>query len=283
MGGEPTSAPGIVLNVDEVEVIRDHYQSSREEDRIVEGLGQLELLRTQEVLRRHLPAPPARILDVGGATGAHADWLAADGYQVHVVDLTSRHVELVGHTLGSRGVTAEVGDARWLSQENGSFDCVLLLGPLYHLTEHAERVQALGEARRVVRSGGIVAVAAINRFASLFDGLTRGYLFDPEFQTIVARDLAEGQHRNPGNREHWFTTAYLHEPVELGEEIEQVGLEMIALVGIEGLAGWLPGLGDRWATDDGREVILASARAVESEPALLGLSGHLLAVARLPV
>lgn len=269
--------------MDDVEAIREHYQSGREENRIVEGLGQLELLRTQEVLRRHLPGPPARILDVGGATGVHADWLAADGYQVHVVDLTPRHVELVERTLGSRGVTAEVGDARRLSQENDSYDCVLLLGPLYHLTEHAERSQALGEANRVVRPGGIVAVAAINRFASLFDGLARGYLFDPEFRTIVTRDLAEGQHRNPDNREHWFTTAYLHEASEFREEVEEVGLEMIALVGIEGLAGWLTGLGDRWDTQDGRDVILSSARAIESEPALLGLSGHLLAVARSPV
>ncbi len=212
--GKAHTGPGIVSDVDEVEAIRAHYQSGHEEDRIVEGLGQLELLRTQEVLRRHLPAPPARILDVGGGTGVHADWLAADGYQVHVVDLTPRHIELVQHTLGRRGVTGEIGDARQLSQGEDSFDCVLLLGPLYHLTERADRNRALGEARRVVRPHGMVAVAAINRFASLFDGLARGYLFDPEFQTIVRRDLAEGQHRNPDHREHWFTTAYLHEAAE---------------------------------------------------------------------
>ena len=46
-----------------------HYESIREEDRISSGLGQLEFLRVQEVLRRHLPAPPARVLDVGGGTG----------------------------------------------------------------------------------------------------------------------------------------------------------------------------------------------------------------------
>ena len=51
------------------------------------GLAELELVRTREVLRRHLPPPPARVLDVGGGTGVHARWLLADGYQVHLVDL----------------------------------------------------------------------------------------------------------------------------------------------------------------------------------------------------
>ena len=266
--------------MDSVEAITGHYESIREEDRITSGLGQLELLRTQEVLRRHLPAPPARILDVGGATGVHAAWLAADGYQVHVVDLTPRHVERVAEELGSLGVTAELGDARRLRQSDASVDSVLLLGPLYHLTDRSERLLALQEAARVARPGGGIAVAAISRFASLFDGLARGFLFDPEFQPIVERDLAEGQHRNPDDREHWFTTAYLHDPEQLRQEVASVGLEVVDLVGIEGLAGWLGHLGDRWETPEGRAAILYSARAIEREPSLLGLSGHLLAMAR---
>jgi ubiquinone/menaquinone biosynthesis C-methylase UbiE len=266
--------------VDDSETIAGHYESVREEHRIAGGMGRLELVRTQEVLRRHLPAPPARILDVGGGTGVHAEWLSADGYQVHVVDLTLRHVEKVVHDLGSRGVTAEIGDARQLRQADDTFDCVLLLGPLYHLTERAQRIQALREAMRVVRPSGVIAVAAISRFASLFDGLARGFLFDPEFRPIVDRDLAEGQHRNPNDREHWFTTAYLHHPEQLQQEITSVGLTVLDLVGVEGLAGWLGDLGGQWDTDEGRDTILYAARAIEHEPSLLGLSGHLLAVAQ---
>ncbi len=65
--------------MEEVDAVVGHYEAIREEERITEGLGQLELLRTQEILRRHLPPPPARLLDVGGATGVHASWLAAHG------------------------------------------------------------------------------------------------------------------------------------------------------------------------------------------------------------
>jgi SAM-dependent methyltransferase len=268
--------------VDDGEAILRHYDTIREDQRITVGLGQLELVRTQEILRRHLPPPPARILDVGGATGVHASWLAEDGYRVHVVDLTPRHVEMVRGDLGPRGVTADVGDARHLDQADDSFDVVLLFGPLYHLTDHTERRQALREAIRVVGPGGLVAVAAVSRFASLFDGLARGFLFDPEFRRIVDQDLADGQHRNPDERPHWFTTAYFHHPDELRRELEEAGLSVIDLVGVEGLAGWLEHLADAWESREGREVILDASRAVEREPTLLGLSAHLLAVARAP-
>src|SRR2546425_749697 len=86
--------------------------------------------------------------------------------------LGRRPVEQAGLPAGpGRRIPAEVGDARVLRAGDGSVDAVLLLGPLYHLTDRAERLQALDEARRVVRQGGPVFVAAISRFASLLDGL----------------------------------------------------------------------------------------------------------------
>ena len=179
--------------MDETEQVVQHYESIREENRLAEGLGQLELVRTQEILRRFLPAPPAKVVDVGGGPGVHARWLAEDGYQVHLVDLTPRHLTIAEMELGRR-ITTEVGDARALAQPDNTFDAALLLGPLYHLTSRTDRVQVLSEAARVVRPGGIVAAAAISRFASLFDGLARGYLFDRRFKAIVERDLSDGQH-----------------------------------------------------------------------------------------
>jgi 2-polyprenyl-3-methyl-5-hydroxy-6-metoxy-1,4-benzoquinol methylase len=140
-----------------------HYQTHHEEARISEGYGRLELLRAQEVLRRHLPRPPAKVLDVGGATGVHAQWLATDGYQVHLIDLAPRHVAKTNADLGQLGVTAEVGDARHLQVADSSYDVVLLFGPLYHLTERQDRLCSLREAARVVRPAGVVAVAAVSR------------------------------------------------------------------------------------------------------------------------
>jgi len=262
------------------EIVR-HYESNDEGRRITTGLGRLELLRTQELLRRHLPDRPARIIDLGGATGVHASWLATDGHDVHVVDLLAHHVEETLRQGGGSGrITAEVGDARQLPVLDESFDAALLLGRLYHLTDRDDRQRAWAEARRVVRPGGVIFGAAISRFASLFDGLSTQFLFEPEFRKIAERDLSEGQHRNRTDRAEWFTTAFFHHPDELRAEAQDSGLEVVELVGVEGMAKWLPQLEDRWATPEGQETILFSARCVETEPTLLGLSAHLLIVTR---
>jgi SAM-dependent methyltransferase len=263
---------------DERDEVLSHYQTIEEESRLHGGVGQIEFLRTQEVLRRHLPPAPARILDVGGATGIHARWLAELGYEVTLVDLALRHVEIASSTLAPLGVQVHQGDARSLPAPTSSFDAVLLLGPLYHLQDSTDRLRVWREARRVVRSGGIVAGAAISRFASLFDGLARGFLFDSEFQGIVRQDLATGRHLNPNRRPGWFTTAYLHHPDELPAEAEAAGLTVLELVGLEGLSGWLPFQEDRWDSPADRETILGAARIVENEPSLVGLSAHLLLV-----
>ncbi|HYW26004.1 MAG TPA: methyltransferase domain-containing protein [Terriglobales bacterium] len=267
------------------EVVRHYRDQIDEGQRLAHGLGQLELLRTREIVRRHLPDGPLRILDVGGATGVHAAWLAEDGHQVHIVDPVAAQVARALESPAARAgrITAEVGDARRLAAGQASFDAVLLLGPLYHLTERADRLTALAEARRVVKPGGPVFAAAISRFASLFDGLARGFLFEPGFQDIVERDLRDGQHRNPTDHPHWFTTAYFHHPDELEAELRTSGLSVREVLGVEGLAGWLGHLADRWHDPSAREVILRSARAVEAETGLRGLSAHLLGVTARPV
>lgn len=250
----------------------------REEDRLLKGVGRIEFLRTQEVLRRHLPRPPARVLDVGGATGVHASWLADDGYTVQLVDVAPRHVNQARVELSAKDVVVSMGDARALPVPDRSHDAVLLLGPLYHLPERPDRVRAWREAKRVVRSGGVVVGAAISRFASLFDGLVRGFLFDSDFREVVDHDLQHGRHENPECRPHWFTTAYFHHPGELAEEASDAGMRPFELVGLEGLPGWLPDLQERWASKADREIILDAARRVESEPALAGLSAHILQI-----
>jgi 2-polyprenyl-3-methyl-5-hydroxy-6-metoxy-1,4-benzoquinol methylase len=258
-----------------------HYERETDEDlRLRQGMGELELLRTQEIIRRHLTDPPQRILDVGGGSGIHAEWLLTDGHQVHLIDPMPSHVEQALESLGDReGFSAEVGDAWRIDAPSHSYDAVLLLGPLYHLTESSDRVAAWSEARRLVTHHGHVFAAAITRYASLFDGLSRGWLFDQRFRAIAEQDLADGQHRNPTSEPGLFTTAYFHHPDELAEEAAGAGLRLIELVGVEGLASWIPELATRWENPDDRETILFSARAIESEPSLRGLSAHLLAVA----
>ena len=132
------------------EAVRDFYELGMEAERLASGTGALELARSQELLLRHLPPPPADVLDVGGGPGVYSSWLALLGYRVRLIDPVPLHVAqamLVGRSQPDRPFDAIIGDALRLEEPDGEWDAVLLMGPLYHLTERSERMAALVEAR----------------------------------------------------------------------------------------------------------------------------------------
>lgn len=255
-----------------------YYARGEEDGRLRDGAGRLEFWRTQEVLRRLLPAAPARVLDVGGGSGVHAAWLAADGHHVELVDPVPLHVAQAAEL---PGVTARQGDARALQAADDSVDVVLLLGPLYHLTERADRVTALAEAARVVRPGGLVVAATINRWSALHDLLNQGRYFEAGTGDCVRAGLEDGRHRPPTHGP-LFTTAYLHRPDEVAAEFADAGLEPAGQYGVEG-AAWLMADVVEWLDDpERRELVLDTVRRTESVPSLLGVSGHLLTAGTAP-
>jgi ubiquinone/menaquinone biosynthesis C-methylase UbiE len=260
-----------------------HYQEVDEDSRLQTGVFQLEFVRTQELVLRHLPSTPATILDIGGGSGVYARWLASLGYEVQLIDPVPKHVEqaLARSTRQQKAIASmRIGDARHLAENDASADAALLLGPLYHLTERNDRLACLKEAFRVLRIGGIVCAAGISRFASLLDSLSHGFFEDPAFQPIVERDLREGQHRNATENPLYFTTAYFHEPEELASELSAVGFRLQELTAIEG-PGWLARDFDRlWRDDVQRERLLAHIRTVEHERALIGASAHIMAIGK---
>jgi ubiquinone/menaquinone biosynthesis C-methylase UbiE len=260
-----------------------YYAKFPEESRLGLGSFRLEFERTKEILTRVLPRPPARIIDVGGAAGAYSAWLAEQGYNVHLVDASPRLVEEArkrSASLATPIASLTVGDARRLPQADGSAAAVLVMGPLYHLPSPADRATSLREALRVLARDGIAVVAAISRYASALDGLARKLSLDPRFVKIRDRDLADGQHRNDTDNSDYFTTAYFHRPDDLRSELEAAGFRDVRVLGVEG-PGWiLPDFDTRWENVELRKDLIDVARALESEPSVIGISAHLLGLGR---
>ena len=260
-----------------------HYEQGDEIQRLSSSLGQLEETRMRELIERHLPAAPAVIYDVGGGPGGYACWLARRGYEVHLVDPVPLHVEQASAASQAQPdhpiADLCAGDARHLDRVDNSVDVVLMLGPLYHLTERNQRIAALRESYRILREGGIIFAVAISRYASTLRGMTDG-IMDPEYIKIVDRALRDGQHRNPNEHPAYFTTAYLHRPEELESEIEAVGFDVEGLFGIQGPGWLLQNLEEQWADRNCRERLLNIARSLESEPSVIGVSTHIMAIAR---
>ncbi|MFF2061094.1 class I SAM-dependent methyltransferase [Streptomyces sp. NPDC058200] len=239
--------------------------------------GRMELVRTQELLRRFLPPAPARVLDVGGGTGIHAEWLVKDGYDVTLVDPVPRHVEAASAVCPSA-----VGDARDLSEPSDSFDVVQLLGPLYHLPDATDRQKALAEAFRVARPGGMVAAAAINRYASLFEHVTYAHLHTNRIHDSVSKILETAVYDGARG----FALSYFHRAEELVAELVASGLADVQVFGIEGPAWSLVKATEQQPGEGPTDELIASAmdaaRMAEPYPELLAASSHLLAVGRVP-
>lgn len=248
----------------------DHYD---EIDRLsTNAFGRLEFERTKELLARFLPPAPARVLDVGGGPGVYAAWLASLGYEVTLVDPVARHREQAA----AHGTFAvEDGDARALTAPDGSFDAVLMLGPLYHLVDPADRARALAEARRVAGTGGVVAAAFISRHAPIIDLAANARMDD-----TMVEHLSELRHSGYNDPATGFTVAYFHTVEEIRADFAGGGLGDPAVYAIEGPL--TPVLAGGYAEDrpDVFEAALRAARLVEDDPAMLAATAHVLAVAR---
>jgi ubiquinone/menaquinone biosynthesis C-methylase UbiE len=264
--------------------IQKHYESVDEAGRLDHTENEIEKVRTQELLAWYLPPPPADILDLGGGAGVYAFWLAERGYQVNLIDGTPRHIEQARAAAQQAGAyplaSIEVGDARQLALEDNSFDGVLLFGPLYHLTKRGDRITALRETLRVLRPGGVLMAASINRFASTIAGMLEGLVNDETFTPIYEQDLRDGQHRNPTDNTAFFTTAYFHYPQELIDELLESGFRFEALLAVEGPARLTKNFAEQWGIPEMRERILKIVRHVEAEPTLWGVSAHIMAIGK---
>ena len=263
----------------------EYYRLGREEERLTRGYGLVEFARTCELLTRFLPTPSCRVLDVGGGTGTYARWLSVQGHVVTLLDAMPEHVVRAQELGGLEA--ARLGDARALPFPDASFDALLLLGPMYHLTDHTDRQQALGEAARCLKSGGVLLVAGIPRPAAILSDFSRGVT--PEEAEKYFRPLREeaylsGQYRNPEGRPGYFTRAYFHRPTDLLSEVKQAGFEAEGPYALEGPVTLITAveLEALWMNGPRRTALLDTLRLLEREESLMGMSAHLLISARLP-
>jgi len=260
----------------------EYYSSFNEQSRLSDGWGEIEYIRTQNIILRYLKTAPAVVLDVGGAAGRYACWLAKHGYEVHLVDPVPLHIKQAEQASNEQAespiASCSIGDARQLEFEDEMADAVLLLGPLYHLVEAKDRNRSLVEAYRVLKMGGYVFAVGISRFASTVDGLASGYYLDPVFRKIMEQDLETGQHQNPTNNPVYFMETFFHHPDELKAEVSSAGFQNTEVIAIEGISYLMKDLEKNWKIEAYREFLLNIITRIEKEPSLIGASPHLMCV-----
>ena len=268
------------------------YNAGIERNRLREGIGLIEFERTKEILLEKLPPPPAVIYDIGGAYGEYAWWLALRGYEVHLFDLSETNIamsaELAVEYPGTRLASATVCDARAIPRPEASADAVLLMGPLYSITEYGERILAIRESRRLLKPGGLLFSAALTPYSVLVSRLAvyhendtpkRRELDAPAVMAIIERALEDGCYINPEKKiANGIGSSHLHTAKALREELATGGFDTLAVHGVMGGAWLAPNLDALLHKEDTRALLLKTIRMLDTHEEIIGLSGHLLAV-----
>ena len=269
-----------------------YYDAGTELYRLRTGIGRIEFERTKELLIETLPKAPAVIYDVGGAYGEYAWWLTSLGYEVHLFDLSEKNIEMSAllkeEYEGFELASAEVCDARAVPRKDESCDAVLFMGPLYHITDHEERIKAIKECFRLLRKGGKIYTAALTPFSCLLHNITvyspegenkNTWIEDPGFIRMIERELDDGCHENPGRNVYsGIGSAHFHSAAALKEELSEGGFVSTEVHGIMGGAWLAHDLDKLWENETSREALMNTVRLLDGHEEILGLSGHLLGI-----
>lgn len=267
-----------------------YYDAGLEFNRLRTGIGRIEFDRTKELLLESLPKPPAVIYDIGGAYGEYAWWLTSLGYEVHLFDLSEKNIEmsdmLADEYRGYKLASKEVCDARSVPRRSSVADAILLMGPLYHITDHEERIKALRESYRLLKHGGKIYTAALTPFSCLLHNITvyspdseYNRLEDPLFIRMVERELVDGCHVNPDHKYYkGIGSAHFHSSAALKTELAEGGFKDTEVHGIMGGAWLAHDLDNLWDNETSREALMNTIRLLDGHEEIIGLSGHLLGI-----
>lgn len=235
---------------------------------------------TQRYLLRYVPED-ATIADIGAGAGHYSELLARRGCKVHLVDVAQRLLGAAQERLTVAGLQQHILSVTHASATDLSFiadescDAVLMLGPLYHLSLPAERHQAVSEARRVLREGGLLFATGINRMTIL-----RWVYWDGSEDILEEKEWLEAYVKTgelPSPEADMPTTGYLTTIADFrGEftnfqEIELVGVESFAQWKEEALLTLSPEKVQAWL-----DLIEETGRTPEG----LGMAGHFLFIGR---
>jgi 2-polyprenyl-3-methyl-5-hydroxy-6-metoxy-1,4-benzoquinol methylase len=251
--------------MDELFVLQQHYERYPEGPRLRRSrVRQLEFETTLHVLDKHLRAS-ADVLELGAGHGAYSLRLARQGHRVVASDLLDVHVEAIRRHAREQNlsdVCVRRLDATDLSVlESEAYDAVLCLGPFYHLTSPAERMDCLRECRRVVRPSGVVAVSYVNALLAV----------------VRATRRARSDHEQ--DPYDFFDIAHLCTPESAAAEIEEAGMQVVEHAGVDGVFGFFPEALEE-VDDNAFAEYTVGHRESCSRPSGPAASGHNVVIAR---
>ncbi|MEA4823077.1 MAG: class I SAM-dependent methyltransferase [Clostridiaceae bacterium] len=267
--------------MNDIDIVRAFYDSMTESEwnRIA---GKPEFLLTCRFLDRYI-RPGDRVLDIGGGPGRYSLYLAARGCDVTLFDLASENIKFGEAKARELGLPLHTicGDARKVDTlTEGMYDHVLLMGPLYHLLEEADRVRAVDAACAVLKTGGVLFASFINMYAGMIYEMCHApELAMPERQDEPEKNFKRCLLEGDSYAGDAFTRAFFIDQNAVLPFMSRFPLEKLHLFGQEGVCS--PRAGELFTQPE--EIYTAwidfSEKVCEREE-LLSWAEHLMYVGR---
>ena len=242
------------------EKVKNYYRHFDEKNRLRnDNSGKLEFLMTMRILEKNLPqvqgaenpecavangaagadsVDGVSILDLGGGVGVYSFPLAKKGYKVTLADLSETLLAQANKQKEEEAVqnliSCDQVNATDLScYKDQSFDVVLLFGPLYHLTEKAEREKCISEVSRVLKKGGKIFASFIPHLSGSI-ALVQRFCWSPDQVDINTLEecFESGKFKNLSDK--GFQEGYYPASGEIENLFSANGFEKILLRSIRG-------------------------------------------------
>jgi len=226
--------------------VSSYYAEMRENEwtRLIrDPYHRLEFDTTMHFFKKYSPRK-GLVLDAGGGPGRYTLELAKLGYSVVLLDLTPELLEMARKQIKKARVADRVkqvteGSIDDLSMfDDDTFDAVICLGALSHLVNRQERERAIDELIRVAKKNAPIFVSVIGRMAILVCGLVH-WPVDMEIDGLYQKLYETGDYKGgPGMhaRRRNFAPCHLYLSEELKSSFQKRGLEVLEMVGLQGLA-----------------------------------------------
>lgn len=268
--------------MDDVTDIAAFYNNRPQKESLRLDQHQLEFDLSWRYLMAHMPEN-ASILEIGAAAGRYTVPLARRGHSVVAVDISTALLDVCRDNLTAAGLADRVrlitADARDLAAvEDDHFDAVLMMGPLYHLVEAADRTLALQQAYERLHRGGILFTSFISRLGNM-GGLLKHQPDWIEQTAQVAALLERGDW--PASPPHSRFRGYFATASEIAPLHEAIGFETLAVAGIEPVISADDESYNRLEGKQ-RQLWLDLFYKISTDSSIIGASRHLLYVGRKP-
>lgn len=215
-----------------LENVQNYYDETVEDEWIRLDKHYVEYELTKRYLKRYIN-PSDKILDLGGGPGKYALHLSEFGCDVTLADLSPKNIAFGLNKAKELNLPLEgmCVDSRDLSCiDDGLFDHVICMGPMYHLTNEKDRIQTITECMRVLKPGGTLFVAFVSSYSFVWDYLIQNpeYILEEEKKKQLEVMLKDVNFAGKG-----FSDNFFMKPKEILPFIQQFSLEKLTIVNCE--------------------------------------------------